>query len=76
MENLPSPKQKEIVLPFDLQIEDYYTFMYKSEEIVLGFNIKDTTNQLVIEDLEALIIHHDFDDPIANYMEIIFSSSL
>ena len=76
LENLPSPKQEEIVLPFDLQIEDDYDFKYNTEEIVSGFNIKDKTNQVVIEGLEAQIIHHAFDDPIANYMEIIFRSSL
>ena len=76
MENLPSPKQEEIVLPFDLRIEDDYSFKHKTEEIVSRFNIKYTTNQLVIESLEAQIIHYAFDDPIANYMENIFSSSL
>ena len=76
LENVPSQKQEEIVLPFNLHIEDDYAFKYKTGEIVSRFNIKDTTTQLVIEDLEALIIHHDFDDPIANYMEIIFSSIL
>ena len=76
MENLPFPKQEEIILPFRLHIDDDYAFKYKTEEIVSGFNIKDTTNQIVIEDLEAQIMHHAFDDPIADYMEIIFRSSL
>ena len=76
MENIPSPKQEEIVLHFDLQIEDDYYFKYNTEEIVSGFNIKNKTNQLVIESIEALSIHYDFDDPIENYMETIFSSSL
>ena len=76
LENLPSPKQEEIVLPFDLQIEDDYSFKHKPKEIVSEFNIKNTTNQLVIKGLEAQIIHYAFDDPIANYMETIFSSSL
>ena len=31
LENLPSPKQEEIVLPFDLQIEDDYSFKHKTE---------------------------------------------
>ena len=76
LENSPFPKQEEIVLRFDLQIEDDYDFKYKTEEIVSGFNIEDTTNKLVIEGLEEKIIHHVFYDPIADYMEIIFSSSL
>ena len=58
LENIPSPKKEEIVLPFDLQIEDDYSFKENTEEIVSGFNIEDTTNQLVIEGLEAQIIHH------------------
>ena len=75
MENLPSPKQEEIVLPFDFQFEDDYSFKHKNEEMVSRINIQNTTEQLVIEGLEAQIIHYDFDDPIENYMETIFSSS-
>lgn len=68
MENIPSPKQEEIVLLFGWQIEDDYAFKYKTEEVVLGFNIEGTVDQLVIEGLEANIIHYAFVDPIANYM--------
>ena len=76
MENLPSPKQEEIVLPFDLQIENNYDFKYKTKKIISWSNIQNTTEQLVIEGLEAQIIHYAFDDPIENYIETIFSSSL
>ena len=75
-ENLPSPKQEEIVLSFDLHIEDDYSFKHKTEEIVSRLNIQNTTEQLFIEGLETQIIHYDFNDPIANYMENIFSSNL
>jgi len=34
-----------------------------------------TTDQLVIEGVEANIIHYAFVDPIADYMEALFSSS-
>ena len=74
MENLPSPKQEEIVLHLDLHIEDDCAFKYRAEDGVSRFNTKDTTDQLVIEGLEASIIHHDFIDPIANYMEVHFRS--
>ena len=75
MENIPSPKQEEAVLPLDLHIEDDYAFEYKTEDVVSRFNTKDTTDQLVIEGLEENIIHHAFIDPIADYMEDIFSSN-
>ena len=76
LENIPSPKQEEIVLPFDMQIDDDYVFEYKTGNVDAWFNIMNRTNKLVIEGLEAQIIHYAFDDPIANYMETIFSSSL
>jgi hypothetical protein len=38
LENLPSPKQEEIVLPVDLQIDDDYVFKYKAEVVDAGFN--------------------------------------
>ena len=63
-------------MAFWLAVEDDYSFKHKIEEIVLGFNIKNTTNQLVIESLEAQFIHYAFDDPIKNYMQTVFSSSL
>jgi len=73
--NLPSPKQDETVVPFEWQIEDDYYFKYKNEEVVSGFNIEDTIDQLVIEGLEANIIHYAFVDPIIDYVEVLFSSS-
>jgi hypothetical protein len=33
LENIPSPKQEEIVLPIDLQIDDDYVFKYKAEVV-------------------------------------------
>ena len=75
-ENLPSPKQEEIVLYFDMHIEDDYSFKHKTEEMVSRINIQNTTEQLVIEGLETQIIHYAFNDPIANYMENIFTSNL
>ena len=74
MENLPSPKQEEIVLPLDSHIEYDGAFKYQTEDVVSRFNIEDTTNQLVIEGLEANILHHAFIDPIVYYMEVLFSS--
>ena len=78
MENLPSPKQEEIVLPFDLQIDENYFFKYKTKivELESGFNLEDTTNEiihdrLIIKGLKANIINHVFIDPIPDYMEII-----
>jgi hypothetical protein len=74
-ENLQSPKPKEIVLPVDVQIDGDYVFQYKTEVVVAGFNFEDATNQLVIEDLEANIMHHALIDPIADYMEVHVSLS-
>ena len=74
-ENIPSPKQEEIVLPFDLHIADDYSFEYKIEDVVSRFNTEDKIDQLVIEGLEANIIHHAFIDPIADYIEDLFSSN-
>lgn len=67
MENIPYPKQEEIVLPVDLQIEDDYVFEYNIEDVDARFNFEDATDQLGIEGLEANIIHHTFIDPIADY---------
>jgi hypothetical protein len=74
-ENLQSPKPKEIVLPVDVQIDGDYVFKYKTEVVVAGFNFEDATDQLVIEDLEANIMHHALIDPIADYMEVHVSLS-
>ena len=58
LENIPSPKQEEIILPFDLHIDENNVFEYKTETVVVesGLNLEDTTDeiihdQLVIEDL-------------------------
>jgi hypothetical protein len=75
LENLPSPKQEEIVLPVDLQIDDDYVFKYKAEVVDAWFDFEDATDQLVIEDLEANIMHHVLIDPIADYMEVHVSLS-
>jgi hypothetical protein len=75
LENIPSPKQGEIVLPVDLQIDDDYVFKYKVEVVDAWFNFEDATDQLVIEDLEANIMHHVLIDPIADYMEVHVSLS-
>ena len=75
-ENIPSPKQEESVIPFDLHIEDDYSSKHTTEEIVSWYNIHNSTELLVIEGLEVNIIHYAFNDPIANYMENIFSSNL
>jgi hypothetical protein len=45
------------------------------EVVVVGFNFEDATDQLVIEDLEANIMHHALIDPIADYMEVHVSLS-
>jgi hypothetical protein len=75
LENLPSPKQEEIVLPIDWQIDDDYVFQYKAEVVDAGFNFEDATDQLVIEDLGTNIMHHALIDPIADYMEVHVSLS-
>jgi hypothetical protein len=75
LENLPSPKQEEIVLPVDLQIDDDYVFKYKAEVVDAGFNFEDAIDQLVIEDLGTNIMHHALIDPIEDYMEVHVSLS-
>jgi hypothetical protein len=75
LENLPSPKQEEIVLPIDLQIDDDYVFKYKAEIVDAWFDFEDATDLLVIKDLGMNIMHHAFIDPIADYMEVYVSSS-
>jgi len=75
LENLPSPKQEEIVLPVDLQIDDDYVFKYKAEVVDAWFNFEDGTDLLVIEDLGMHIMHHALIDPIADYMEVYVSLS-
>jgi hypothetical protein len=35
LENLSPPKQEEIVIPFDLQIDEDYAFKYKTETVEL-----------------------------------------
>ena len=75
LENLPSPKQEEIVLPIDWQIDDDYVFQYKAEVVDAGFNFEDAIDQLVIEDLGTNIMHHALIDPIEDYMEVYVSLS-
>ena len=76
LENIPSPKQEEIVLPLDLHIEDDCAFKYQNEDEVSRVNIRDTTDQLVIEGIKENIIHHSFIDPIADYMEVLINSNV
>ena len=75
-ENLPSPKQEEIIISFDLHIEDDYSFKHNTEEIVSWSNIHNSTEKLVIEGLEVNNIYHAFIDPILDYMENLFRSNL
>jgi hypothetical protein len=78
LENLPSPNQEEIVLPFDLHIDEKCVFKYKTETVELEsrFNFEDTVDdeiihdQLVIEGLKDIVINHAFIYPITNYMEV------
>jgi hypothetical protein len=74
-ENLQSPKPKEIVLPVDVQIDGDYVFKYNTEVVVARFDFEYATNQPVIEDLEANIMHHALIDPIVDYMEVHVSLS-
>jgi hypothetical protein len=76
LENIPSPKQEEIVLPVDLQIDGDYVFKYKAEVVDAWFDFADETDLLVIEDLGTNIMHHVLIDPIADYMEVYVRSSL
>lgn len=75
LENIPSPKQEEIVLPLDLHSENDCSFKYQNEYVSSNFNIENTTTPLVIEGLEENIIHHDFIDPMAEYMEVLLNSN-
>jgi len=83
LENLPSPKQDEIVLPFDSQIVENYVFEcnVETKKWESGFNLENTTDeifhaQLVNEDLQGKLINHVFTYPIENYMEVLFRSSV
>ena len=81
LENISPPKQEEIVIPFDLQIDEDYAFKYKTKTVELesGFNLEDTSDdeiihdQLVIKGLEDKVINHAFIDLVADYMEDFFS---
>jgi hypothetical protein len=75
LENLPSPKQEEIVLPIDLQTHDEYVFKYKAEVVDAWSGLEDETDLLIIEYLGTNIMHHALIDPIADYMEAFVSLS-
>jgi hypothetical protein len=84
LENLPSPRRDEIVSPFDLQIDEEWVVMNKTqnEGLVLGFNSKDIAGdeiiheEMVIEGLRDQASSHVLIDPIADYLEFYFSPSL
>lgn len=52
MEDLSPPKQEEIVIPFDLKIDEYYAFKCKTETVELesGSNLEDRSDDEIIHD--------------------------
>jgi hypothetical protein len=46
LQNISPPKQEEIVIPFDLQIDEDYVFKYKIENVELEsrFNLENTAD--------------------------------
>jgi hypothetical protein len=79
LESLPPPKREEIVIPFDLQIEEGYGYEPDIVELESRFNLdeeieKVIQDQLVIESLKGISINYEFMDPVADYMKNISSS--
>jgi hypothetical protein len=76
LESLPPPKREEIVIPFDLQIEEGYGCEPHFVELELRFNFdeeirKVIQDQLVIESLKGISINYEFMDHVADYMKNI-----
>jgi len=74
LQSLPSPSHEAIVLPSHLQIGDKLGFKTKTEVLAAEFDIEDATVPSDTEGLEKTLPHDAFVDPIADYMEDLFSS--
>jgi hypothetical protein len=79
LESLPPPKREEIVIPFELQIEEEYGYEPEIEELESRFNLdkeneKVIHDQLVIERLRGISINYKFMDLVADYMKNISNS--
>jgi hypothetical protein len=79
-EQLTSPKPKDIVSSFDFLIDESFVCKHKSEieQLQSWSNIEDTNGKLIHvrmlnEYLENQQIDRIFIDPVANYMELLFS---
>ena len=73
LESLPPPKREEIVIPFDLQIEEGYgcvpDFVELESRISLDEGIEEVIqDQLVMESIKGISINYEFIDPVADYM--------
>ena len=73
--SLPSPTQREIALPADLQI--LYDSIFKTETggSVVKLITEDATVPSDQEDPEEILPHDVFIDPIADYMELLLDAS-
>ena len=78
LESLHPPKKEEIVIPFDLQIEEEYGYELDIVELESRFSLdeeneKDIQDQFVLESLKGISINYVFYDPIADYMKEFYS---
>lgn len=83
LENIPSPKQEDIVFPSNLQIDQKFAFEHKTKTKYLEsrFNLENTTDEIFFAQsfnlgLQGNVINHAFTNPITNYMEVLFSSRI
>jgi hypothetical protein len=79
LESVPPPKREEIVIPFDLQIEEGYgcelDFVEMESRINLDEEIEEVIqDQHVIESIKCISINYEFINPVADYMKDISSS--
>jgi hypothetical protein len=74
LESLPPPQREEIVIPFDLQIEEGHgcepDFVELESRISLDEGIEEVIqDQLVMESIKGISINYEFIDPVADYMK-------
>ena len=70
LESLPRPKQEEISLPFDVQVEEDCAFKSHTEDAV-NQAVKDANSPPVMEGLKEESLYHVFADPMEEYMEAL-----
>lgn len=78
LEILPPPKKEEIVIPFDLQINEECGDELDIVELESSFSLdeeneKDIQDKFVIESLKGISINYVFYDPIFDYIEELYS---